>query len=156
MKAEFAFSELSPAFASGATASSLAVSGSTSPTAGILGWVDSCTHLAIEAEIQQDTGGVLDVYIQSRINGTWCDMVHYPQVPVGTGTSKYYVAMSGSSYSPTPIQVGTGLTPALPSNTVVPGPWGDVLRLVMVPGATTVGGFTVVVRVVGQAPNRLA
>jgi hypothetical protein len=152
MKAEYVFTESSPAIAGGATASSQPVAGSTSGTAGVAANLDKFTDLFVEAELTQDTGGTLDVYVQILMEATWVDYIHFTQLTAGSSTFKYAAVLPVTSRT-APIAVGTNLTPALAANMIVGGPWGDKMRLVMVPGTGAVGGTSnVVVRLLLQGP----
>lgn len=98
------------------------------------------THLTLEAVIVGSAGGTTDVYIQSR-HGTadWIDLAHFPQVAGGGATVRYRVPLSRDGFVAAPVVIGTDAVPALGANVVVPGDFGDALRMVAVSGAGAAG-----------------
>lgn len=103
--------------------------------------LDAHTHLTLSASIVGSAGGTTDVYVQSR-HGTadWIDLVHFPQVAGGGATVLYRVSLSRDGSVAAPVVVGIAGTPALAANTVVPGDFGDALRMVAVSAAGAAGG----------------
>ena len=100
-------------------------------------------NLEIVAQLQGNTGGTMDMYLQtSPDNGlTWYDYIHFPQRAAGAAVAAYHttVARDGGQTA-TPIVVGAGIVPALAANAVVGGSFGTMLRVVIVSGGgTTVG-----------------
>jgi hypothetical protein len=149
------FNEVSPSAVTGTTASSVAVTGSDpSAAAGIAtGEVDSALGLLIVGELHQDSGGTLDVYGQSFVLGVWYDIFHFKQLASGSSSFKYSL-VAGPGYTANSVTIGTGTTPALAADSVVGGPWGEKLRLLMVPGAGAAGGAAVKVTLLGQLPRQ--
>lgn len=103
-----------------------------------LGPYDSIT---IYAALTGNTGGTLDVYIQYSPDGgtTWVDLIHFPQI-AAAGSGKYVVTLSRGTQATSITAVGTGTSPALAANTVIPGDFGDRLRVVYTNGAGTSAG----------------
>lgn len=95
------------------------------------------------------TGGTLDVYLQSSADSgaTWHDSVHFPQLAAAATLKQYFVTIADYTTSAAPTVVGSGLTPALAVNTVVPGSITDRLRVVYVAGAGTSAGAAQIIRV---------
>lgn len=110
-----------------------------------LGTYATCSFYAV---VQGGTGGTLDIYLQTafrKVNAspTWVDVAHFPQIAAGaaaTGT-----AFTITRWSPTSSAFVAGLntvsaTPALAVNTVVPGIFGYMLRVVYKTGAGNTAG----------------
>jgi hypothetical protein len=108
------------------------------------------------ATIVGSAGGVTDVYAQSRHgNSAWVDLIHFPQVGAGGVTVNYRVPLTRKAAVTVPVVVGTAAVPALAANTVVPGDFGDAIRLVAVTGAGA-AGLTVSSAVVYAAANPIS
>lgn len=147
------WAELSPATAS-TLASSALVTGSNDSNAplGVAeGVFDEYLSLRLEADLVGATGGTLDVYVQSFWLGHWYDLAHFPTIAGGTPLA-HYAFVGGPGYLQTAQLVGVDLTPALAANTIVGGPWGEKLRLLMVAGSGTSGFANVFVRIIAQRP----
>jgi hypothetical protein len=152
MRANFVFSETSPA-AAGTAASSQAVmnAGSFLP-AGVAGPMQDFDAVDVTAEITGATGGTLSLYLQlSNDDGqSWYDIIAWPSASAGASVKYYQSPLSNATNTSTPLVVGKNLAPALSPGTVVNGAFSDRLRLVMVAGAGTSAGAPVVVRVSPQ------
>lgn len=100
-------------------------------------------NLEIVAILQGNTGGAMDLYVQSSPDGgtTWADYIHYPQQASGGGPQAYHVTVGrDGGQTAAPVVISTGITPSLAVNTVVGGSFGNFLRVVIKSGAgTTVG-----------------
>lgn len=155
--AHYTFSETSPA-AAGTAASSNAISAvAASYPAGVAAPLDDYDALDITAVLKGATGGTLDVYIQTSLDGgvTWTDSVHFPQLAAGASQVIYRTSIThlAQPTSAAPVVVGQGLNPALAVNVSVQGGWGDRARLVMVAGSGTSAGAVVSVTVAAQRPR---
>jgi len=112
------------------------------------------SELVVLASLVGATGGTLDVYIQETWdvdkNGqllaapTWRDVCHFTQLTAGATAIKYRVAIQPDSTVQT---IGTGTTAApgvaLAAGKVCGGPWGPMVRLVFVAGASTTAGAAI-------------
>lgn len=125
--------------------------GGTSPSAPgttvgtTLTGLDSYDKCVIYAKLQGATGGVLDVYIQSSVDGgtTWYDVCHFTQLAAGGGAVGWLISLTrGQTVNAnTPVSVNSASgTPALAANTLVPHAFGNALRVVYVAGASTSAG----------------
>lgn len=150
------FTETSPA-APGTAASSVAVTNSTGAAgvAMLAQGLDSFLSLTVVAKLIGATGGTLDVYLQSSPDqgATWVDYAHFAQLAAAAAAIRYTFFVSQGVQSAAPVVVGIATTPAIAVNTVVGGPWGDRLRLLMVAGAGTSAGAAVNVTVSAQKTN---
>jgi len=93
--------------------------------------------LNVFVQLTANTGGALDVYIQSKVEGVWVDVAHFAQLAAGGAAvaKMRSVILDGTSRD-----VGTGDKSAvagLAADTFVAGPWGQTLRLVSFSGAST-------------------
>lgn len=147
----FLFSETAPSTASSA-ASSQVVQGSDNLAAnGILSSaeIEGYELLSVVGEFGGNTGGTLDVYVQTFYNGHWYDFCHIKQVTAGGAVARVqYVAGRATQTNGTVI--GIDNTPALANDTIVGGVWGEKFRLWMVSGASTTVGAAVKVYILGQ------
>lgn len=113
---------------------------------------DDFVSMRMEADLQGVTGGNLDVYVQSFWLGHWYDLAHFPTIAAGTPLA-HYAFIAGPGYVQTAQQFGIDLTPALAANTILGGPWGEKLRLLMVTGGGTASFVSVAVRLIAQRPT---
>lgn len=113
------------------------------------GRLQDADALTFYASLIGATGGVLDVYIQHWINGSWVDYAHFAQITAGAAASKAYFAVSKFQNAAIATSVGNGSSPALVASTVVGGPWGSKMRLLFVAGAGTSAGAAISVAVTG-------
>jgi hypothetical protein len=123
--------------------------------AGIAGPLDDFDGLDVVAEITGNTGGVLNVFMQtSPDNGlNWFDAISFPTVAAGASQLAFRAQLSISQASATPTIVGVNNAPSLTPNTTVSGAWGDRMRVAMRSGAGTSAAGSVVVRLIGQRPR---
>ena len=138
--------ESSPSVGTGKTASSNVLTGNigSGSAAGVFSkaGLDEVLGLLVQGELTQDSGGTLDVYVQSFLAGHWYDVVHFKQL--ASGSTKFrYAFVAGPGYTQNSVTQGMddhsdGIT--LAADTVVGGPWGEELRLWMEPGAGAAGG----------------
>jgi hypothetical protein len=149
---QFLFTETSPA-AAGTAVSSQAVANTASwAAAGVAAPLDDYNAIAVEADLVGATGGTLDVYLQASPDQglNWYDVIHWPQLGASAAAVKYSTPISQSTTTTTTTVVGKNLVPALAANSVVNGAFSDRMRLVMVAGASTSAGASVVVRLAPQ------
>lgn len=153
--ANFQFNETSPA-APGTVASSQPVIGGVDPVLpGVCGFLSDYDGAEIVAEFGGATGGTLDVYVQTSPDegAHWYDMIHFPQAAAGSGAKVYQAPISTATTTTTTTAIGKDLSPALANGAVVNGAMTDRIRLVMVAGAGTSAGTSVVVKVCPQRPR---
>lgn len=111
-------------------------------TTGVAGF-SSFKAIAIVATITGGTGGALDVIVETSPNGgvDWYEYCHFTQVAAATAkTYIYSPALNGAM-----VNVGKNnlsgstltTTMTLAAGSGVGGPWGDLLRLRYVAGAST-------------------
>ena len=152
----YQWNELAPVGGPGAKASSVAVkNGNPNSTPGVLSaaGLEDAVGLLVYSEIAKDSGGTLDVYLQTFLQGVWYDILHIKQVPSGSGTVNMAYVL-GPGYTANGLAFGTSTSSALPNDTTLGGPWGDTMRLLMVPGASAVGGGAVKVTLAAQLPRQ--
>lgn len=124
--------------------------------------LDDFDSFHVTALLVGATGGVLDVYLQRRVDdaGTvWADWVHFPQLAAGAAAIKYAVASlpppaATATVIGTTAQDGTTGAPALAANTVVGGHPGDAVRCVCVAGVSTSAGAAVTIYIKGRRGPR--
>jgi hypothetical protein len=114
--------------------------------------LDPYTKALVYAVLQGATGGTLDVYIQSSLNGGavggWVDVAHFPQLAAAAGKIGYFLSLtrgdaSGNAAAVAPIVVNiVDGTPVLAANFFIPSGFGNALRVVFVAGAGTSAGAT--------------
>ena len=148
----FQFSETSPAAAGTAASSQPILQTSASYPAGTAAPLDEYLALDVTAKLVGATGGTLDVYLQTSLDGgnTWTDSVHFPQLANGAAAIIYRTCTTNLGATST--VVGQGLSPALAAGVAIQGGWGDRARLVMVAGSGTSAGAAVQVTVMVQRP----
>lgn len=124
----------------------LVISGTSpaSPSTAVIGTVGGLQiydSLQIIATIQGATGGTLDLYIQSSVDGTnWYDYVHFAQFAAAAASITRFISVSRHGQVTTLTAIGSGTSPALLVNTVLGGDFGTRLRLLAVAGASTSAG----------------
>jgi hypothetical protein len=161
MIAEYIFNETSPSTASTNAASSNPVGGTSGVAAGVASsqMVDDGNGIDVLAQLVGATGGVLDVFLQGgKADGTWFDVIHFPQLAAGAAAIVYRATLSNlpQPTSAAPVVVGTGTHAAsagLAVNTIAQGLGFDRLRLLMCSGSGTTGGAAVKVYVTVQRPR---
>jgi hypothetical protein len=102
--------------------------------------LDNFTTCVIHAQLVGATGGPLDVYVQSSIDGSsWYDVVHFTQLGAGAGAVRYFASVNRfPAGTPAIRTVNTAdATPALGANSLVSEGLGNALRIVCVAGALT-------------------
>lgn len=160
MLAHWQFNEVSPA-APGTAASSVAVAnaGNFLP-AGVAGPLDDYDAIDVVAELVGATGGTLDVYLQTSLDGglNWFDSIHFTQLASGGAAVVYRTSIThlAQPTSAAPVAVGKNLSPALAAATAVQGGWGNRARLVMVAGSGTSVGAAIKVTIAGQRAGKEA
>jgi hypothetical protein len=94
--------------------------------------------IQVYCEVQGATGGTLDLYLQTSFDEgtTWWDWAHLDQLSAAAAAVKYVVQPSTSTAI---LTIGKGSSPALAAGEVC-GPWGNLMRVWMVPGASTSAG----------------
>jgi hypothetical protein len=113
--------------------------------------LDAFGQLKLVVVCTGSAGGTTDVYLQSRHGlATWVDLAHFPQLP-GAGAVTYQATLNRCSNTQVPVVTGQGATPALAANVVVPGDFGDALRMVVVGGGGSAGLQTSTCAVYGCA-----
>src|SRR5580658_9170036 len=154
--AQFVFSETSPS-AAGAALSSQPVMGSVSSgmPSGQAGRFDDYASCFLAADLVGATGGTLDVYLQTTLDGgtSWYDLIHFAQLASGAGAISYAAPVSLSTGTTAPQVVGKGSVGGLAAGKVICGAFGDRCRLLMVAGTGTSAGAPVVVRLTAQRPR---
>lgn len=95
--------------------------------------------------ISQNSGGVLDVYLQTQDSGLygtpWVDIAHLTQVPAGSGTLTYRISFNRDVGVPAaPVVVNNAdSTPSLAAGQILQWANGSNVRLVVVAGAGVSG-----------------
>jgi hypothetical protein len=108
---------------------------------GAVGGLQIYDSLQIIATIQGATGGTLDLYLQSSVDGTsWYDYVHFAQFAAAAAALTRFISVSRHGQVTTLTAIGSGTSPALAVNTVLGGDFGTRLRLLAVAGASTSAG----------------
>lgn len=106
--------------------------------------------LQIVATIRGGTGGTLDLYLQTSVDGAiWYDYAHYVQFADGAAVITRYCSVSRYSQVTTLTAIGSDLTPALAANTVLGGDFGQRIRLIGTAGAGTTAGTTQTIKILG-------
>ena len=135
-------------------------SASTAAGTVLVGLGDFST-LIIHSQLVGATGGTLDVWLQTSVDGgtTWFDFLHYTQLAAGGGAVKRVHVLTRSAnlvaQGAEGITVGTGTSPALSgtaANTM--GSWGDRIRALYIAGASTSAGAAVVIDITGYKQNQ--
>ena len=102
--------------------------------------LEAHTALALFVTAVGSAGGTTDIYLQGRHgNGLWYDVAHFPQIAGGGASVTYKVNLCRYGTMTVPVVIGAGAVPALAVNTIVPGDFGDALRLVAVTGGGAAG-----------------
>lgn len=120
-------------------------------------FLDAIESLDIDADLIGATGGTLDLYLQTSVDGgtNWYDYAHLTQLAAGAAASHVRFGVTRHAQALTPVVVGKNLTPALAAGTVVGGPFGDRMRLVAVAGAGTTAGAAISIFMRGQGTNAI-
>lgn len=152
MISPYIFAETSPSSAATAASSQAITQVSGGYPPGVAAPLDDSDACDVAADLVGATGGTLDVYMQMSPDGgpNWYDIIHFPQLANGAAAIKYQAPISLFTNLTQPVVVGKNLAPALSSNTIVNGAYGDRLRLLMVAGSGTTVGAAVKVTVMSQ------
>jgi hypothetical protein len=111
--------------------------------------LDGYQSLDIVAELTGNTGGTLDLYIQTSPDGgtTWYDYIHFAQLAAGATTVIKRITVSNHDASNAITTVGKNDSPALAAGTVIGGAFNDRIRVKCVSGAGTTLGASQVIKV---------
>ena len=106
----------------------------------------------VVATLQGATGGVLDVYLQSKWAGaaTFYDIAHFAQLPAGAAATTTTFTLRRSAPSSSPVAIGKDLTPALSAGFQLDGDFGELIRVVYVAGAGTSVGAAQSIAILGS------
>jgi hypothetical protein len=137
----------------------------TSPASAItaigdtVGGLSKYEALAIYATLTGGTGGTLDVYLQTSFDEgvTWYDYVHFAQKASGAAVTTVAFGLPPAGVtSATATGKGSLGTPAvaLAVNTIIGGPWGDLMRAVYVAGVSTSAGAAQLIHIVGYQSKK--
>lgn len=135
------------------------------PSVAYVGGLSYFDALSIIATIQGATGDTLDVYLQTSYDMTpgleadsvariWYDYAHFQQLADGASPINVALHVNRSTSVTAETIIGTGLNPALGVSTILGGAWGDMIRILFVPGASTTAGSEQVVTIIGQTIAR--
>lgn len=119
-------------------------------TGGHVGMLQNYDSLTIRATLTGATGGTLDVYLQTSVDGSeWVDYIHFAQIAAAAAAVTKVVVVSRAGQQAAITTVGTNTSPALAANAVVGGDFGNQMRAVFVAGAGTTRGAAQVIRITG-------
>lgn len=108
--------------------------------------LDYFSTVTIVGQLQGATGGTLNLYIQSSLDGViWYDVVAYAQLAAGAAALRNVVTLNrGFRGTPgiTTVNAASG-TPSLTANSVNADCLGTYLRLMATAGAGTSAGQTI-------------
>lgn len=135
------------------------------PSVAYVGGLSYFDAISIVATIQGATGDTLDVYLQTsyEINPDWpadhpgriwYDYAHFQQLADGASPVTVALHVNRSTSVTAETSIGTGISPALGVSTIMGGAWGDMLRILFVPGASTTAGSEQVLTIIGQTIAR--
>ncbi len=115
-----------------------------------VGMLQNYDALTIRAALTGPTGGTLDVYLQTSVDGTdWTDYAHFAQVAAAAAVATFGFTVSRSGQQTSILALGSGLFPTLAANAVVGGDFGNQMRAVAVAGVGTTVGAAQVIRIIG-------
>ncbi len=111
-----------------------------------VGMLQQYDGLRIVASLIGATGGTLDVYLQTSVDGTtWYDYAHYAQLAAAAGAATLAFTVTRSAQQASITAIGSNASPALAANSVIGGDFGDRMRAICVAGAgTSVGALTTI------------
>lgn len=125
---------------------------------GGLSYFDAITIVAV---LQGATGGTLDIYLQTSYDinpdwpadhpgRIWYDYAHWQTLADGASpiTVTWHVDRATAITAETTI--GDGTNPALGVSTINGGAWGDMIRLLFVPGTGTSAGAEQAITFIAQ------
>lgn len=114
------------------------------------GMLQNYDAIRVVATLRGATGGTLDVYLQSSVDGsTWYDYAHFPQLADGASSVKYAFSVSRHAQQTSILTIGAGTSPALAANSVVGGDFGNQMRAVCVAGVGTSAGAVQTITITG-------
>jgi hypothetical protein len=117
----------------------------TTPSAFVVQVPGYASSVSVTAELVGATGGALDVYVQTKIDGVWFDVLHFAQLAAGAAALK--VAANITRHAAQAITtIGRDATPALAASGIVQGLLGESLRALYVAGVGTTVGAGIVLR----------
>lgn len=124
-------------------------SATTAVLGGAIG-VGQYDALRIVGTIQGGTGGTLDIYLQTSVDGTvWHDYAHFAQLADGASQIIRSFSVARQAQQTSILTIGSGTSPALAANSVVGGDFGNQMRVVCVAGASTSAGATQTITITG-------
>lgn len=119
-------------------------------TGGHVGMLQNYDSLTIRATLTGATGGTLDVYLQTSVDGSeWVDYIHFAQIAAAAAAVTKVVVVSRAGQQAAITTVGTNTSPALAANAVVGGDFGNQMRVLFVAGAGTSAGAVQTIRITG-------
>ena len=135
------------------------------PSVAYVGGLSYFDAISIVATIQGATGDTLDVYLQTSYElnpdwpadhpgRIWYDYAHFQQLADGASPVTVALHVNRSTSVTAETTIGTGISPALGVSTIMGGAWGDMLRILFVPGASTTAGSEQVLTIIGQTIAR--
>lgn len=131
-------------------------SASTTTVSATVTGVSNAMAISVEATLQGNTGGVLDIYLQHSPDGgtTWYDWAHWSQL-LAAAAATTQIWVPGITNGNTVIGKGTAGSPgvALAANTFVGGHPFDAVRMVMVTGSGTTLGKSQIMKLHVTAPK---
>jgi hypothetical protein len=119
--------------------------------------LDDYSTVLIDAVVLGATGGTLDIYFQTSLlarqgvaGGRWYDIAHLPQIAAGAAAARYSMIFTRAKgiapTTPSTISdVTVNGTSGLAANTILSQVLGDSIRMVMVAGAGTTAGASLVI-----------
>lgn len=123
-------------------------SATTAVIGNFVGGLQIYDSLQIIAIIQGATGGTLDLYLQSSVDGsTWYDYAHYAQLAAAAASTTRTITVSRAQQQLTATAIGSNTSPALAANTFLGGDFGSRIRLLAVAGAGTSAGAVQTIKI---------
>lgn len=117
---------------------------------GHVGMLQNYDALSIRATLTGATGGTLDVYLQTSVDGVeWRDYAHFAQIAAATAAATYGFSVSRSGQQVSITAIGKDASPAIAANAVLGGDFGNQMRAVYVAGVGTSAGAAQVIRITG-------
>lgn len=116
-------------------------SASTAAIGSPIGGLQIYDSLQIIAIIQGATGGTLDLYLQTSVDGsTWYDYAHFAQLAGAAAQITRTITVARYQQQLTATAIGSNLSPALAAGTFLGGTFGSRIRLIGTAGAGTSAG----------------
>ena len=114
------------------------------------GMLQNYDALRIVASTRGATGGTVDLYLQTSVDGTlWHDYAHLAQMADGAASATVVFSVSRHAQQTSITAIGTDLSPALAANTVLGGDFGNQMRAVAVAGVGTSAGRAQTITITG-------